>query len=107
MNYYNPYFTMYPYMNMARPGLISRLFSGIRNINFGSIISGTGKTLNVVNQAIPLVKQVSPVVKNAKTMFKVMNEFKRVNTPSFNKIKKETNEYKETIKNSIGPTFFQ
>ena len=40
---------------------------------------GTSSTLlNVVNQTIPIVKQVSPIVKNAKSMFKIMDEFKRV-----------------------------
>ena len=112
MNYYNPYFTMYPYMNIAtRPGLFTRIATGLRNINFSSILSGTGRTLNVVNQAIPLVKQVKPVVKNAKTMFKVMNEFKKVNTPS--SIKKTNNIKPTKIEQNIpinthnGPVFFQ
>ena len=113
MNYYNPYF-MYPYMTntISRPGLFSRIFGGIRGINFGNILSGTQKTLNIVNQTIPLVKQASPVVKNAKTMFKVMNEFKKVDTPSKKQIHKNNviNENKDienykTISNE-GPTFF-
>lgn len=103
MNYYYPYFNMYPYTNFVKPSLFSRILSGIKGINFSSIISGTGKTLNVVNQAIPLVKQVSPVMKNAKTMFKVMNEFKKVNTPS----KKENSLNKINKKYHEGPTFFQ
>ena len=105
MNYYYPYFNMYPYVNIAKPSFFSRLISGIKGINFSSILSGTQKTLNVVNQTIPLVKQVSPVVKNAKTMFKVMNEFKRVNTP----IPKKNNTNQEQTKSKIsnGPTFFQ
>ena len=108
MNYYNPYLTMYPYMNtVARPGLFSRLISGMRGINFSSILTGTGKALNVVNQTIPLVKQVSPVVKNAKTMFKVMNEFKRVDTPTKKEeIKEDLNNYVKNTKLNEGPTFF-
>lgn len=113
MNYYNPYFTMYPYMNMAtRPGLFSRIATGLRNINFSSILSGTQRTLNVVNQTIPLVKQVRPVFRNAKTMFKVMNEFKKVNTPSSknintNNIQSTSNEYLDNKIVNNGPTFFQ
>lgn len=111
MNYYNPYFTMYPYMNIAtRPGLFSRIATGLRNINFSSILSGTQRTLNVVNQTIPLVKQVRPVFKNAKTMFRVMNEFKKVNTPSSNKIKKNQEKSNDHVDDNIvtnGPTFFQ
>ena len=114
MNYYNPYFYSMPNMASSAPkvGLLSRLFGG-RNITFGSILSGTQKTLNVVNQTIPLVKQVHPMVKNAKTMFKVMNEFKKsglktsrpnqvsyTNTTASNKQNISNNPYEE------GPTFF-
>ena len=56
----------------------SKLLNGI---NWGSILNNTQKTLGIVNQAIPMVKQISPVMKNAKTMFKVMNEFKRIDSP--------------------------
>lgn len=79
---YGPYMGM-PYMNMAssatKGGLFSKLFG---SINFGSILTNTQRTLNIVNQAIPVIKQVQPVIKNAKTMFKVMNEFKRNDTPN-------------------------
>lgn len=76
MNYY-PYFSYFPTsMPTTSTGIFSRLFRN--GINWGSIVNNTQKTLNIINQAIPVVKQVSPVVKNAKTMFKVMNEFKKV-----------------------------
>lgn len=86
MNYYNPYFGAIPYTSMVNTtsnitnsrGLLGGLFSGGK---ISSFINGTQKTLNIINQAIPIVKQVSPVMKNAKTMFKVMNEFKRINPP--------------------------
>ena len=108
MNYYNPYVDTYPYMNVApKVGLFSRIFGG--NLSFGSILSGTQKTLNIVNQAIPIVKQAGPVINNAKTMFKVMNEFKKVETPVTSKTEKntqpvETNEINTVSENS--PTFF-
>ena len=77
MNYYNPYFTSYPSVASigTRTGLFSRLFSGF---NMSSILSGTQKTLNIVNQTIPLIKQAQPILRNAKTMFRVMNEFKKI-----------------------------
>lgn len=114
MNYYNPYFNSIPYATSgARAGLFSRIFGG-NGINLGSILSGTQKTLNIVNQTIPIIKQASPIMKNAKTMFKVMNEFKKVDTPIENKNINQVNEVsKEAIStNSIreedyeGPTFF-
>ena len=116
MNYYNPYFT-YPYLNSIPTnsgGILSRLFG--RGINWSSLLSGTQKTLSVVNQAIPLVKQVSPVMKNAKTMFKIMNEFKKVDTPvtnnnqiqniNLNEKDKKIEDSTIEIKTNNGPTFF-
>ena len=98
MNYYYPYFTINPY-NMTQPSLFSKLLGGIKGIKFSSILSGTQKTLNVVNQTIPLVKQVSPVMKNAKTMFKVMNEFKKSGTKLQYNSNSNTNQY-STVNNT-------
>ena len=83
MNFYNPYYYMMP---TAASGLGRGLLGGaIRGgINWSSILNGAQRTLGLVNQAIPLVKQAAPMVRNAKTMFKVMNEFKKVETPNTN-----------------------
>lgn len=92
MNYY-PYYGM-PYASMtsapAKVGLFARLFGG-KGITFSGILGGAQKALNLANQAIPMIKQVSPVVKNAKTMFKVMNEFKKVDTKSTSNNSKTSN----------------
>lgn len=84
MNYYNPYFYTIP-TNVAAPkvGLFSRLFGGSK-LTLGGFLNGTQRVLNFANQAIPLVKQVKPMIGNAKTMFKVMNEFKRSEKPKSN-----------------------
>lgn len=120
MNYYNPYMGFYPYISApAKTGLFSSLFKGGK-LSLGSIMSGTQKTLGFINQAIPVIKQVSPVVRNAKTMFKVMNEFKKTDTPKKtekNKLNEinNTNKAVETKSNenntvyeqiNNGPTFF-
>ena len=60
-------------------GLFGRLgnsFSAIKNVNWGGLITNTSKTLNVVNQAIPLVRQVGPMVNNMKSMLRVASIFK-------------------------------
>jgi len=88
-------------------GLLSKIFKN--GINWSTILTNTQKTLNIVNQTIPLVKQVGPVVNNAKTMFKVMNEFKKVETPKNNTsktIEKIDNTTNSSINNN-NPTFFQ
>ncbi len=116
MNYYNPYFYTIPNtFTTPRIGLFRRLF-GSTGITFGGIIDRTQKFLNFANQAIPLVKQVKPIVGNAKTMFKVMNEFKKVERPN----KRNTTVNKNVTDNITntdnsdnnsavmnGPTFFQ
>ncbi|MDO4963345.1 MAG: VrrA/YqfQ family protein [bacterium] len=114
MNYYNPYFyTMPTSISAPRIGLFSRLFSG-RGVSFSGILNGTQKALNFANQAIPLVKQVKPMIGNAKTMFKVMNEFKRTEKPLKNNnninnnINTSTIQEKENLKENLenSPTFF-
>ncbi len=117
MNFYNPYYYVVP---GASTGLGGRLFGGaIRNgLNWSTLLNGAQRTLGLVNQAIPLVKQAAPMVRNAKTMFKVMNEFKKVDTPQ-TKINKELqSEQKNVYDSSVtdsqfndfssngGPTFF-
>lgn len=121
MNYYNPYFFgLYPTMTTpSATGMLGNTL-GRGNFSFSSLLSGAQKTLNFVNQAIPVVKQVSPMMKNAKTMFRVMNEFKKVDTP--NPIKKAKNNTNVSSNNTdipnsdsniesvsnyeAGPTFF-
>lgn len=105
MNYVNPYYFYQPALTVApRAGLLKSLFSGI---NFSSILNGTSKTLSVVNQAIPLVKQAKPMLNNAKTMFRVMNEFKKVETPKVSEPVIQQAEKKEEVQiSSSGPTFF-
>ena len=78
---------------MIGNGLLkSSIFS---RINWSSLLSNTQKTLNVVNQAIPLYYQVKPVFNNIKTIGKIGKEMTRLNTtktPSNNvNITKEVN----------------
>lgn len=115
MNFYNPYFNGFPTMGRAAtssPGLFSRIFG---NLNLSSILSGTGKVVNFANQAIPLVRQMSPLVKNAKTMFRLMNEFKKVdeqknvNTETIsanNSTTATSNNIQTESYNQDGPIFF-
>ncbi len=109
MNYYN-----YPLYNYARPSLFGSLFRN--KLNWGSLLDNTQKTLNLVNQAVPIVRQIPPVYRNAKTMFKVMSEFNKIDTPkktindtynnkrviTNNNVKQENVSYKY----NDGPTFF-
>lgn len=71
---------MYPY---SYPGLLGKGLSFTKAINWSALLDGTQKTLGVINQAIPIVYQVKPIIGNAKTLFKIANA---INTPSSNEI---------------------
>lgn len=57
-------------------GKLGNNFSLFRSINWSGLINGASKTLGVVNQAIPLVRQVGPVMNNMRSMLKVASVFK-------------------------------
>lgn len=105
MNFGNPYYYAFP-TNYVVPkvGLLTRLF-GSTGTSIGSFINGTQKVLNIANQTIPLVRQIKPMVGNAKTMFKVMSELKKTDRPTQNtNISKQ--ETIDIIENNEGPKFF-
>lgn len=67
-----------PYMmtTVAKTGLLSKGISSLKAINWSGLLEGTQKTLGVINQAIPVVYQIKPIVNNAKTIFKIANSMK-------------------------------
>lgn len=110
MNYYNPYYFI-P-VNSGYGSGISSLLG--RSFNFSSILNGVQRALGLFNQALPLIKEAAPMMRNAKTMFRVMNEFKKIDSPSginnkstlnnsYNNLNKENREH---VFNNGGPTFF-
>lgn len=67
---------MAPTYSMPRNlGLLGRIGNGIKSVNWGGLLSGANKTLNVVNQTIPLIKQTKPMVNNMKSMFRLAKAF--------------------------------
>ena len=92
---------MYPYSN---PSLIAKGLSFFKTIKWGEFLDGTQKTLNVINQAIPVVYQVKPMMNNAKTLFKIANIMKNPdNTVKDNTI--SNNELKQSSPNN-SPIFY-
>lgn len=112
MNFYNPY--IYAMPNSQNIGFLGRLF-GKTGISVANFLNGTQKVLNIANQTIPLVKQVKPVIGNAKTMFKIMNEFKKkdiTNEININTTNDQNKENNDNLEKNIppqnnGPIFFQ
>ena len=109
MNYYNPYY----FIPVSSSSGISSLFG--RGFSFSSILNGAQRALGLFNQALPLIKEAAPMMKNARTMFRVMNEFKKIDSPSKNGDSNFISDVssnnlnsgnKEHVFNNGGPTFF-
>ena len=56
-------------------GLFGRITSSLRTFNWGNLLNGANKTLNVVNQTIPLVRQAGPMFNNMKNMLRIAKAF--------------------------------
>lgn len=82
--------------------------------NWNNILTNTQKTLGIINQAIPIVYQVRPLLNNARTLFRIagainekdevketVNTSEQVLTDDVNM----NNSY-EIEKDSYGPKFF-
>ncbi len=81
------------------------------SLSIGKILSGISKGLGIVNQAIPIYKEIKPMMSNAKKVLEIAKEF---NKPSTTKImdvtpKKEvtTTVTPSNLTNSSNPVFFQ
>ena len=92
----------YPYI---RPSIFSRGLNLAKGINWANLLDGTQKTLGVINQAIPIIYQVKPVISNAKTIFKIADTLRNNNTNNNNSTNKETQET-TTPSNENKPIFY-
>ncbi len=118
--FYNPYMAsnIYQTANLAglgkmgsSAGLASKSGIGrglLSKFSFSGFLNGASKTLNVVNQAIPIFYQVKPMFNNAKTMFKIMGAVKddspRTVSKNSNVTSNNTNEVVKTSNTSISNT---
>ena len=87
---------MYPYGNVGPKGILS----GLKKFNFNNFLDGAQKTLSVANQVVPLVYQVSPIINNVKTLFKISNVINENDTPKNNNTSSGAND------NSNKPIFY-
>ena len=77
-----------------------------RHFNWNSILNNTQRTLGIINQAIPLIYQVRPLVSNARTLFRVASAINEKDEDSNEEESLSyTNSYKEE-KDSNGPIFY-
>lgn len=111
-------------------GRLGNAFGAIKAFNWSGLINNTSKTLGIINQTIPLVRQVGPMVGNMRSMLRLASAFKdetdTTNTSNSNHSKINNNnsttnnnhiqvqekndiEKKETLRDNItsdSPTFF-
>ena len=62
--------------SLGRNSNTGGLLSGGKSINFVNILNNTSKALGVVRDAIPIVKEVGPMMNNMKSMLKIASIFK-------------------------------
>ena len=111
--YNNPY-NFYPYMNQMPMGSLARgaaggsnvlrsaarpgLFRSLSNIKWGNVLTNTQKTLNVINQAIPVYYQIKPIWGNLKSFGKIMSAF---NEPDNQKTNNQVNNLNQSFNNHV------
>ena len=69
----------------------------LKRINWSSLLSNAQKTLNVVNQAVPLYYQVKPMFKNLRTIGRIGREFSKLGN---NTVSNPSNPNNEDISNN-------
>ena len=91
------------------------MFGTMRSgITLSSVLGGISKGLGILNQAIPLYKEIKPMIGNARKVMSVLQELKVNNTidnPSNNKttidIEENTNKKIVNYESQSTPVFFQ
>ncbi len=97
---------MYNEYNMGMPNYMPK-----KGINWNNILNNTQRTLGIINQAIPIVYQVKPLLSNAKTLFRVASAINSNDNNNETNIKTEEQNYSNNInyeekKDSNGPIFY-
>lgn len=88
-------------------GRLGSAMGALRGFNWGGLINNTSKTLGIINQTIPLVRQVGPMVGNMRSILKIASVFKdetdenyTTNNNSNNNTKNYSNNNSSKYKNS-------
>ena len=86
-------------------------------LTFGKVLGGIGKTLNVINEVIPIYKEAKPLVSSARNAMNLLKEFGNTTTERvMNNTAKNIGPIKEKMQsitninnnpNEKGLTFFQ
>jgi len=106
LSYQNPMY--YSYSGVTPK---TSLFSKLKTqVNWNSLLNNTSKTLNLINQAIPIYYQVRPLIRNCSTLFKIADIIKTDEKEEFRNERTDENTHfekqKEDRKESSELTFF-
>ena len=92
---------------------VAGLFRGIKNVNWQGILNNASRTLGVVREAIPVVKEVGPMINNMRSMIKIASVFKDETDTKKNTITennstdiKNSSAESSTINDQSSPSFF-
>jgi hypothetical protein len=84
-NYTTPFM---PITATPRMGLLGRIGNTIKSVNWSGLLNGADRTLGLVNQTIPLVREAKPMFSNMKSMVKLAKAFRNETTPTRNNIQR-------------------
>ena len=90
--------------NLVRPR--AGLLKGLSTIKWGDVLNNTQKTLNVINQAIPVYYQIKPMFSNVKSFGRLMTAFNEEDHPKSNNLNNPSNNEIKKENSSNSPTFF-
>lgn len=91
------------------------MFGTMRSgITLSSVLGGISKGLGILNQAIPLYREIKPMIESSRKVMSVLQELKvnnTINNPSNNKttidIEENTNKKIVNYESQSAPVFFQ
>ena len=87
---------------VPKTGLLGRLggvTGAVKGINWGGLLNNASRTLGVINQAIPVVKQAGPMLNNMKSMMRLATAFKNETSPKNQNINNDIEKSTEVINN--------
>ena len=87
-NYPTPFM---PMTTVPRLGLFSRIGNTIKSVNWSGLLNGADRTLGLVNQTIPLVREAKPMFSNMKSMVKLAKAFRNETSPQRTNIQRQNN----------------
>ncbi len=101
-NFYIPNYST-PFMPITTPrlGLLSRIGNTIKSVNWSNLLNGADRTLGLVNQTIPLVREAKPMFSNMKSMVKLAKAFRNETSPQRNNIQRNNIINEQANNNSI------